>query len=67
MPLSTPLSFVQPGACVQPGHILHAVRRGARLAQLEACGYQLTQIGAHWLRASGAMALSYPLMAQKQL
>ena len=57
MPLSTPLSFVQPGMHVQPGHILHAVRRGARLAQLEASGYQLTRIGAHSLRASGAMAL----------
>ena len=36
---------------VQPGHILHAVRRGARLAQLEASGYHLTRIGAHSLRA----------------
>ncbi|KAI2491432.1 hypothetical protein MHU86_23122 [Fragilaria crotonensis] len=57
MPVSTPLSFVQPGMHVQPGHILHAVRRGAQLAQLEASGYQLTRIGAHSLRASGAMAL----------
>ncbi|KAI2506222.1 hypothetical protein MHU86_8257 [Fragilaria crotonensis] len=47
MPVSTPLSFVQPGMHVQPGHILHAVRRGAQLAQLEASGYQLTRIGAH--------------------
>jgi hypothetical protein len=58
MPLSAPVSFVQqPGTYVQPGQILHAVRRGVCLAQLEACGYQLTRIGAHSLRASGAMAL----------
>ena len=38
MPLSTPLSFVQPGLHVLPGFILHAVLRGARLAQLEAIG-----------------------------
>ena len=56
-PVSTPLSFVQPGMHVQPGHILHAFQRAAQLAQLEASGYQLTRIGAHSLRASGAMAL----------
>ncbi|KAI2489186.1 hypothetical protein MHU86_25407 [Fragilaria crotonensis] len=67
MPVSTPLSFVQPGMHVQPGHILHAVRRGAQLAQLEASGYQLTRIGAHSLRASGAMACGYPVMARKRL
>jgi hypothetical protein len=57
MPLTTPLSYVQPGMYVQPPQILVAVRRGARLAMLEASGYQLTRIGAHSLRASGAMAL----------
>jgi hypothetical protein len=57
MPLPTPQSFVQPVTYVQPDHILHAVRRGARLAQLEACGYHLTQIGAHLLHALGAMPL----------
>jgi hypothetical protein len=57
MPLTTPLSYVQPGISVQPLHILLAVRRGARLASLEASGYDLSRIGAHSLRASGAMAL----------
>jgi hypothetical protein len=32
MPLTTPISFVQPGIHVQPPHILHAVRLGAKLA-----------------------------------
>lgn len=57
MPLTTPLSYVQPGMYVHPPDILLAVRRGARLARLEASGYQLSRIGAHSLRASGAMAL----------
>lgn len=57
MPLTTPLSYVQPGISVQPPRILLAVRRGARLANLEASGYQISRIGAHSLRASGAMAL----------
>ena len=57
MPLDTPVSYVQPGIHVQPLHILHAVRRGARTAQLTESGYTLSRIGAHSLRASGAMAL----------
>ena len=57
MPLTTPVSFVQPGLHVQPQHILHAVRRGAKLAKLTESGYTLSRIGAHSLRASGAMAL----------
>jgi hypothetical protein len=57
MPLTTPLSYVQPGIHVQPPMILLDVRRGARLANLEASGYDLTRVGAHSLRASGAMAL----------
>jgi hypothetical protein len=57
MPLFTRLSFVQQGTYVQSSHILHTVRRGARLAQLEACGYQLTRISAHSMRASGAIVL----------
>jgi hypothetical protein len=32
MPLTTPISFVQPGIHVQPPHILHAVWRGVKLA-----------------------------------
>ena len=57
MPLTTPVSFVQPGTHVQPNHILYAVRRGATLAKLTESGYTLSRIGAHSLRASGAMAL----------
>ena len=57
MPLTTPVSFVQPGTHVHPNHILYAVRRGATLAKLTDSGYTLSRIGAHSLRASGAMAL----------
>jgi hypothetical protein len=58
MPLTTPISFVQPGIHVQPPLILHAVRRrGAKLAKLTDSRYSLSRIGAHSLRASGAMAL----------
>ena len=57
MPLTTAVSFVQPGVHVHPAHILLAVRCGARLALLEQNGYHLSRIGAHSLRASGAMAL----------
>ena len=57
MPLTTPLSYVQPGIHVQPNHVLCAVRRGARTAKLTDSGYILSRIGAHSLRASGAMAL----------
>jgi hypothetical protein len=57
LPLTTPISFVQPGIHVHPPHILHAVRRGAQLAKLTDSGYSLSRIGAHSLRASGAMAL----------
>jgi hypothetical protein len=57
MPLTTPISFVHPGVYVLPAHVLHAVRRGARLAMLTDSGYNLARIGAHSLRASGAMAL----------
>ena len=54
MPLTTPVSFVQPRTHVQPNHILYAVRRGAKLAKLNESGYTLSRIGAHSLRASGA-------------
>ncbi len=56
MPLTTPISFVQPGIHVQPPHILHAVRHGAKLAKLTDSGYSLSRIVAYSLRASGAMA-----------
>ena len=57
MPLTTAVSFVQPGTHVQPNHILYAVRRGAKLAKLNESGYTLSRTGSHSLRASGAMAL----------
>ena len=57
MPLTTAISYVQPGVHVIPVNILHAVRRGARLAMLTNSGYTIARIGAHSLRASGAMAL----------
>jgi hypothetical protein len=57
MPLTTPISFVQPGIHVHPPHILHAVRRGANflLSSLIA-GIPFPKL--RLLRASGAsMAL----------
>jgi hypothetical protein len=57
MPLMTPTTFVQPRIHVQSPHILHAVRRRAKLVKLIDSGYSLSQIGAHLLHASGAMAL----------
>ncbi len=57
MPVSTPISFLQPGIHVQLPHILFAIRRGAKFAKLTDSGYSLSRIGAHSPRASGAMAL----------
>ena len=57
MPLTTPLSYVQPGTYITAPKVLAAVRAGARLANLTASGYDLSRVGAHSLRASGAMAL----------
>jgi hypothetical protein len=66
MPLTTPISFIKPGIRVRPPHILHAVWHGAKLAKLTDCGYSLSQIGAHSLRASGAMACGCSDMARRQ-
>jgi hypothetical protein len=59
MPLTTPLqSYVQPGIHVQPPMILLAVRRGARLANLEASGYDLTRVaGVHSFARIGCYGL----------
>lgn len=57
MPLSTPLSYLSPGTHVTAPHILAAIRRAAVLSGLPSKGYTLKRIGAHSLRASGAMAL----------
>ena len=55
---STPLSFVGPSIHVSPRHILAAVRAAATTTRLTADhGYDVSRVGAHSLRASGAMAL----------
>jgi hypothetical protein len=53
----TPLSCVSPGIHVASQHIVTTVREAARLTHLQAHGYNLRRIGAHSLRASGAMAM----------
>ncbi|KAI2500877.1 hypothetical protein MHU86_13597 [Fragilaria crotonensis] len=57
LPPYTPLSTVHRNQHVCASDILSAVRLGARRANLSACGYNLQRVGAHSLRASGAMAL----------
>jgi hypothetical protein len=57
MPPSTPLSYISPGRHVLAPDILVAVRAAAIRSNLPAKGYALDRIGAHSLRASGAMAL----------
>ena len=58
LPSTTPLSTVHPHLLhVCAPDILAAVRHGARIVNLQTCGYDLTRIGTHSLRASGAMAL----------
>jgi hypothetical protein len=66
MPLTTPISFVQSGIHELPPHILFAVRCGAKFVKLTDSGYSLSRIGAHSLRASGAMACGCPDMARRQ-
>jgi hypothetical protein len=55
--LDTPLSCVSPGTHIVSHHIVTTVREAARLTGLTDHGYDLKRIGAHSLRASGAMAL----------
>ena len=57
LPPDTPLSFLGNNTHVVAADILNAVRMAARQTNLPANGYDLTRIGAHSLRASGAMAL----------
>jgi hypothetical protein len=58
LPPLTPLSTVRPPlAQIRATDILSAVRASARRANLAACCYYMSRIGAHSLRASGAMAL----------
>jgi hypothetical protein len=53
----TPLSCISPGIHVASQHIVNTVREAARLTGLTHHGYVLKRIGAHSLRASGAMAM----------
>lgn len=57
LPLSTPLSYVSPGIHVTAPQVLKVVRLAALQSNLPAKGYNLHRVGAHSLRASGAMAL----------
>jgi integrase len=54
---ATPLSCVSPGSHVISKHIVATVREAARITRLPDHGYNLMRIGAHSLRASGAMAM----------
>jgi hypothetical protein len=53
----TPLSCISPGRHVTSPYIVSTVREAARLTHLTTHGYDLKRIGAHSLRASGAMAM----------
>jgi hypothetical protein len=66
MPLTTPISFVQPGIHIQPPHILFAVRRGAKLAKLTESGYSLSQSDAHSCVPRVPWPYGYPDMARRQ-
>jgi integrase len=55
--LDTPLSCVSPGIHVVSRNVVDTVREAARLTGLTDRGYDIKRIGAHSLRASGAMAL----------
>jgi integrase len=57
LPPDTPLSFLGNNTHVVAAEILNAVRMAARQTNLPVNGYDLTHIGTHSLRASGAMAL----------
>jgi hypothetical protein len=53
----TPLSCVSPGTHIAASSIVTTIREAARLSNLADHGYTITRIGAHSLRASGAMAM----------
>jgi hypothetical protein len=53
----TPLSCVSPGRHIVSSEIVSTIRAAAHLTHLPNHCYDLTRIGAHSLRASGAMAL----------
>jgi hypothetical protein len=56
-PITTPLSFVQPGLHVVASNVTDLVHHAARDTDLVAQGYDLKRVSTHSLRASGAMAL----------
>ena len=57
LPPDTPLCFLENNSHVVATDILNVVRMAVRQTDLPAYGYDLTHIGAHFLRASGTMAL----------
>jgi hypothetical protein len=52
-----PISMVNPGRHITAPEITYAVRQSVVLGGLLNSGYQMSQVSAHSLRASGAMAL----------
>jgi hypothetical protein len=54
---TTPLSCVTPGVHISSHSIVSTIREAARLTDLPDHGYNLKRVGAHSLRASGAMAM----------
>jgi hypothetical protein len=54
---ATPLSFVSPNVHVFAKDITDLVKYAARATHLTAQGYDISRVGTHSLRASGAMAL----------
>jgi hypothetical protein len=54
---STPLSCVSPGYHIASPLIVSTIREASRLTHLPDHGYDLKRVGAHSLRASGAMAM----------
>jgi integrase len=54
---STPLSCVSPGLHIASHLIVTTIREAARLTHLPDHGYDIKRVGAHSLRASGAMAM----------
>jgi hypothetical protein len=56
-PPQTPLSYISPGKHVTSSDIVALTRHAARITNLQAQGYDLTHVGSHSLRASGAIAL----------
>jgi integrase len=54
---TTPLSCVSPGVHIASSQIVSTICEAARLTHPPDHGYDLKRVGAHSLRASGAMAM----------